>query len=122
MSLKILHLIPMGKIIRLPVAKMDEIAPGRTKVFRYGVLSGIAYNDAGTIKAYVNRCAHAGGPLMMGSNGILQCQWHGATFDPHSGERASGQAPEGSALKPIELVEEGGSLYAILELKDEFEF
>ncbi len=112
----------MPKTLKLPVAKMDEIAPGRAKVFRYGIQNGIAYNDGGVIRGYVNFCTHAGGPLELKSGCVFQCMRHHAEFDAKTGERLSGQAPEGSKLKPIELIQEGDQILALLELKDEFDF
>ncbi len=110
----------MGTIRKLPVARIGEIRPGTTAFFRYGFQQGIAYNDQGTIKAYVNFCTHAGGPVKQ-CNGVFECQRHHATFSMSTGERLSGQAPEGTALKSIELVIEGDMIYALWELKDEFE-
>lgn len=107
---------------KLPVAKVGEIPEGRTKSFRYGFQEGIAYNDNGEIKAYVNFCTHAGGPVGLEPDGRFHCRWHFAEFDPKTGERLAGQAPEGTRLKPIELVEEEGMMYAMFEIKDEFEF
>jgi len=106
---------------KLPVAKTDEIQPGKAKGFRFGFREGIAYNDNGTLKAYVNFCTHAGGPLSLVSPTTFKCRWHEAEFDPATGERRCGQAPEGTRLTPIELVTEGEQILAILELKDEFE-
>jgi nitrite reductase/ring-hydroxylating ferredoxin subunit len=107
---------------KLPVARVGEIAPEKTKVFRFGVQNGIAYNDDGVIKAYVNACPHMGGPTELQPSGVLRCRWHEAEFDPQTGERVCGQAPEGTRLKPIELVIEGEQIFAMLELTDPFSF
>lgn len=107
---------------KLPVAKVNEIPLGKTKAFRFGIQQGIAYNDGGTIKAYVNFCSHMGGPTELKPTGVLRCRWHFAEFDPKTGQRLAGEAPEGTGLKPIELIEEEGALFAILEIKDEFSF
>lgn len=106
---------------KLPVCRVGEIREGEAKRFRYGIQDGIAYNDGGTLKAYVNFCMHAGGPLDLVSPTRFRCRWHEAEFDPRTGERMCGQAPEGSKLKPIELVTEGDLVLAIWEVKDEFE-
>ena len=111
----------MGFTRKLAVAKEGEIAPGTALSFRYGFQNGIAYNDGGTLKAYVNFCTHAGGPLKLVTPTLFRCQWHEAEFDPKTGQRLCGQAPEGTRLKPIELVVENGQVMAILEMKDEFE-
>lgn len=104
---------------KIPVAKTGEIAPGRTKDFRFGVQNGIAYNDKGILKAYVNACTHMGGATQL--NGcILRCVRHHAEFDPVTGDRLAGQAPEGTRLKPIELAMEGDDIFALLVLQDDF--
>lgn len=106
---------------KLPVAKVGEIPPGRTKAFRFGHANGIAFNDGGTIKAYVNTCTHMGGPveLVSGKN-VLRCRWHQAEFNPHTGDAIEGEAPKGTRLKPIELVIEGDQISGVLELTDAF--
>lgn len=106
---------------KLPVCRVGDIAEGSAKSFRFGVQNGIAYNDHGTLKAYVNFCTHAGGPLDLVSATRFRCRWHESDFDPSTGERICGQAPEGTKLKPIPLLVEGDQVLALLELKDEFE-
>ncbi|MEO5927928.1 MAG: Rieske 2Fe-2S domain-containing protein [Patescibacteria group bacterium] len=111
----------MGFTRKLLVAKEGEIGPGTARGFRFGVQNGIAYNDEGALKAYVNFCTHAGGPLELVNPTLFRCRWHEAEFNPKTGERLCGQAPEGTKLKPIELVNENGNVYAVLVIKDEFE-
>jgi nitrite reductase/ring-hydroxylating ferredoxin subunit len=113
---------------RLPVFRLADLAEGKTISFRYGVHNGIAYNDGGVINAYVNACTHMGGTVVpvacstVGSAGCtLRCVRHFAEFDPRTGARTSGEAPEGSALKPITLEIEGDQVYAMLELTEEFD-
>ena len=111
---------------KLEIAKEGEIAEGRTKSFRFGTANGIAYNDHGTIKAYVNRCTHMGGPVELGKTKgepVFRCRWHMAEFKPGTGEAIEGEAPQGTRLKPIELVIENGMVYGVLELEsDPFSF
>jgi len=112
----------MDIVKKIPVAKVDEIPAGRTKHFRFGVWQGIAYNDNGALKAYVNSCTHMGGATEL-SDGVLRCCRHAAEFHPATGERLSGQAPEGTRLAPIELVTEGDAVFAILNVpSDPFSF
>ncbi len=110
----------MAKRVKCFVAKLDELKPGASKVFRYGFQNGIVYNDRGALKAYVNFCTHAGGPLQL-QGATFRCQRHFAEFDPKTGERVSGQAPEGSRLIPISLSVENDEIVAWVEYKDEFE-
>ncbi len=112
----------MIRPLKLPIAKVGEIGVGRTKSFRFGVSEGIAYNDRGTIKAYVNRCTHMGGPVALcQSEGkdVLRCRWHQAEFSPETGTAIEGEAPQGTMLAPIEVIEENGSLFATLTLPDD---
>jgi len=104
------------------VAKEGEIPEGRVASFHYGPMKGIAYNDSGTIKAYVNSCTHAGGRVRLCDEGTLRCEIHEAEFDPKTGDRLCGEAPEGSRLTPIEVVREEGSLFALIAINDEFDF
>ena len=119
---------------KLPVCRITDLPPGKTLSFRYGPADGIAFNDAGTIKAYLNRCTHMGGMVQLvrespvvrrqseGCEGcVFRCVRHHAEFDPKTGNRTAGQAPEGSALTPITLEMEGDQVFAILELKEDFE-
>lgn len=113
----------MTRNIKIPVAAVGEIPVGRTKAFRYGHADGIAYNDQGTIKAYVNRCTHMGGPVALGrgesGQTVFRCRWHQAEFAPETGEAIEGEAPKGTMLTPISLVEEDGKMFAILTLPDD---
>lgn len=112
----------MGITRKLPVAKEGEIGVGRTKSFRFGHAEGIAYNDGGTVKAYVNKCTHMGGPLELKNvqgRALFRCRWHEAEFNPETGECLRGQAPTGSMLTPISLIHEAGQIMAVLELPDD---
>ena len=102
---------------KILIARVGEIPPGRTKSFRFGFANGIAYNDHGTIKAYVNRCTHMGGPVeLLKDQNIFRCRWHQAEFDPASGRAVEGEAPKGTGLEPIKMIEEGGQIFALLEI------
>lgn len=109
----------------IEICRVGDIPVGKTKPFRYGVSQGIAYNDGGVVKAYVNRCTHMGGPVELATSGnasVFRCRWHQAEFNPGTGEVICGQAPSGSALTPVQIIEEGGILMAVLELSaDPFE-
>lgn len=108
----------MAIVKKIPVAKVGEIGPGQTKHFRLGFREGIAYNDAGTLKAYVNACTHMGGATKF-ERGVFRCVRHGAEFDPSTGERRSGQAPEGTRLAHVDLEFEGDDVFALLVINDE---
>ncbi len=55
------------------------------------------FNDRGTIGAVGNECTHAAFMLSEGAlldDGILECAWHGARFDCHTGDVCRGPAEE----------------------------
>lgn len=112
----------MSKTIRIPVARVGEIPVGGVKYVRYGIHQALVYNDGGALKAYVNRCTHMGGPTELARDGVLRCRWHEATFNPQTGMRLSGQAPEGTSLQMISLQTENDEVFALYEIRDEFEF
>jgi nitrite reductase/ring-hydroxylating ferredoxin subunit len=54
---------------------------------------------------------------------IFRCRWHMAEFQPETGEAIEGEAPQGTHLKPIEVLEENNIIYGLLELEqDPFSF
>lgn len=102
------------------IADVGGIPLGRTHVFRFGVNNGLAYNDNGEVKAYVNRCTHMGGPVELApSKAVFRCRWHQAEFDPKTGEAIEGEAPKGTRLTPIQTIIEGDKIYGILDLPDD---
>jgi nitrite reductase/ring-hydroxylating ferredoxin subunit len=110
----------MPIIRRIPVCKTGEVPVSSTHSFAFGPSAkGIVYNDAGTLRAYVNRCTHMGGPLDACGTEKLRCRWHQAEFDPKTGAAIRGEAPAGTFLKQIELVCEGDTIFALLELPDD---
>ena len=105
---------------KILIAAVGEIPVGRTHLFRFGVANGIALNDGGTIKAYVNRCTHMGGPVeLVNGKETFRCKWHFAEFDPHTGEAIQGEAPKGTRLAPIETMVENNNIYGLLVLPDD---
>lgn len=107
---------------KIKVAEKTEIALGRTKVFRFGPQAALAYNDNGVIKAYVNRCTHMGGPVELSSGKgapVFRCRWHEAEFSPSTGEAIEGEAPQGTRLKSIELIEENGAYFAVFKASED---
>ena len=74
-----------------------------------GKRSILLYND-GRIKAFQNICTHEDGPTKL-TGSKLVCQWHGATFDPLTGESTGRPAPTGSKLPEIPLEIKGEKIY-----------
>ncbi len=110
----------MSIIRKLFIADEGAIPLGRTQTFRCGTSNGIAYNDAGIVKAYINRCTHMGGPVeLILAKQVFRCRWHQAEFDPKTGEAIQGEAPQGTRLTQLQTVVEEGKLYALLEIPDD---
>lgn len=72
-------------------------------------LRGFIVRQGTRLRAYVNRCPHAGHMLNLRpnrffapQNDLLLCSSHGALFDPQSGECIAGPC-FGKALQPLEL-------------------
>jgi nitrite reductase/ring-hydroxylating ferredoxin subunit len=76
------------------VARMDELPLGTLKAItlRTGEKLCLAHTVAG-ICALADRCSHRDFPLSAGeltSDGLLECAWHGAQFDPATGVMLTG--------------------------------
>lgn len=69
----------------------------------------LVYNH-GKIKAFENICTHKGGKTELQEDRLV-CLWHGAVFDPLTGEALKGPAPLGSKLPAITLREQDGKIY-----------
>jgi nitrite reductase/ring-hydroxylating ferredoxin subunit len=105
-----------------PVARIDELAPGRTKKFTLRCVGreveGFVLNHDGTFYAYVNRCCHI--PMTMDwvenqflteDAAFIQCATHGALYEPASGACVAGP-PLGQCLTPIPLTVADGQILA----------
>lgn len=68
----------------------------------------VKYKDK--IKAYIDYCTHAGGPLCI-EDGKLKCKTHYALFNIETGEAETLPAPKGSKLMEIALKVEKGKVY-----------
>jgi len=92
-----------------------ELPPGRTATFRLACgasrVDGFVVNHGGTVRAYVNRCPHAGTTLDLWPNEFLSedgrwliCATHGAVFDPGTGDCTAGPcAGDALAALPVRI-------------------
>jgi nitrite reductase/ring-hydroxylating ferredoxin subunit len=97
------------------------LGPGRTARFRLRrpdgrTVDGFVVNHEGVVRAYVNRCPHAGTPLDLWPNEFytedgrhLICATHGAIFAPDSGLCLEGPCP-GARLEPLAVTRAGDRL------------
>ncbi len=74
-----------------------------------GKKSILIYNDV-NIKAFENICTHKGGPTKLQDDKLV-CLWHGAVFDPVTGQALKNPAPPDSKLPEISLREQDGKIY-----------
>ena len=92
------------------IITLDELRQSQAVDFIYKGKKSILVYNGGQVKAFENICTHKGGPTSLKKGGLV-CQWHGAIFDPLTGEALKGPAPTGSKLRPIALDERDGKIY-----------
>lgn len=85
---------------------------------------GFAVRDAsGAVRAYVNICPHRAQPVDVGDgrlwlpSGEIECQAHGARFDPRSGECTGGPC-NGRSLTPLPIEERDEAAWLANPLED----
>jgi nitrite reductase/ring-hydroxylating ferredoxin subunit len=82
---------------------------------------GFAVRYSGHVRAYVNRCPHAGteldwnpGEFFDDSGLYLICSTHGALFEPGSGRCVAGPC-RGASLEPLGVAERDGQVVLLIE-------
>ena len=101
------------------IAASEELADGGTGV-RFAIreaVNGFAVRFCGTVRAYVNRCPHAGteldwqpGEFYEESGLYLVCSTHGALFEPSTGYCVAGPC-RGASLEPLQVREREGQVF-----------
>jgi nitrite reductase/ring-hydroxylating ferredoxin subunit len=111
------------KAAAVRVARVGEIAPGRSKKFvlragRFDVECFVV-NWKGALHAYVNRCRHVTMSLDWVENrffdetgDLLLCPTHGACYQPDTGECVFGP-PVGKRLVRVPLEVRGEEVWAV---------
>ncbi|RQH07167.1 Rieske (2Fe-2S) protein [Paraburkholderia dinghuensis] len=71
----------------VPVATVDELAPGQRKLAFVDGRSIVLFNVAGSVHAIDNSCPHNGASLASGQleGCLLRCPAHGLRFDLRTG-------------------------------------
>ena len=84
-------------------------------------VTGFVVRFDGQPRAFVNRCAHVPveldwqeGDFFDLSGNYLICATHGAHYLPSSGHCVMGPC-QGKALQPLQVVEQDGNIYLLLE-------
>jgi nitrite reductase/ring-hydroxylating ferredoxin subunit len=84
------------------IVSVQQLAELQAINFTYqGKRSILLYND-GEIRAFENACTHKKGPNTLRGNKLV-CDWHGAEFNPLTGEALKRPAPTNSKLQMISL-------------------
>lgn len=113
---------------RYPIAKLDQLEEGESLNFSFDhdgeAFEGFLVNFEGDLFAYRNRCVHVpmrldtkdGGVFFSGNRKRIQCQSHGATFKPDTGECLSGpHGCPGEYLPFLALAVEEDQVYVVLQ-------
>lgn len=114
---------------RFPIARVGEIAPGKSKKFDLPVgereVPCFVVNWRGEHYAYVNKCRHVAMEMDWVENRffdedgeILLCPTHGACYAPDTGECVAGP-PFGKSLIVVPLETRGDEILA--GVPDDFE-
>lgn len=102
--------------VRVPLVAIDALPAHGLRHFRVGWRAVWVRRTAQGVTGFYDRCTHQGGALRVSGERFV-CSRHAAEFDTTTGQRLSGEAPEGSVLSPAALVVEAGQVY--LELPDD---
>lgn len=96
------------------ITSIDVLKEQKSVPFVYkGKKSILIYNE-GEYRAFENICTHKGGPTKLSTDKLV-CKWHGATFDPLTGESLTRPAPARSKLPEIKLKIEVNDIYVAQE-------
>jgi nitrite reductase/ring-hydroxylating ferredoxin subunit len=103
--------------------ELCDLRPGQSLRFPLGKVEGFAVRDCSeAVRAYVNICPHRAQPVDVGDgriwlpSGELECQAHGARFDPASGHCTGGPC-EGRGLTALPIEEREGAVWLLEPLE-----
>jgi ferredoxin-nitrite reductase len=106
-----------GSGTAIKICKVDELDPGRGRLFHVQGRQLALFSDQGNIVAMEPECPHAGGPLHEGTveNGCVTCPWHDYAF-----ELASGRCKSDSDLQAktyLTRVEDGAVWVQLIDCR-----
>lgn len=85
---------------------------------RGAAASAFVVRQGGTVRGYLNRCAHVAmeldwqpGRFFDSTGEFLVCATHGALYEPASGRCAGGPCAGRGGLRPITVAERAGAVY-----------
>jgi nitrite reductase/ring-hydroxylating ferredoxin subunit len=99
--------------MRVPLIDAASVAEGQAAEVNFFGRSVLVVRTGGHARAFMNVCAHLGGPLELADDGTsFKCQWHGACFDARSGQATCGPArPDSHLIRLPTTVEDGRLTY-----------
>lgn len=120
---------PPASAVRIPVVRAADLRPGQTAKFAWEARGrtrrGFVLNYRGTVRAFVNECAHIATGLDCLENEFfdkegryLVCAMHGALYEPDTGDCVSGP-PCGASLDPLRVEVEGEEVVVYVEVADD---
>jgi nitrite reductase/ring-hydroxylating ferredoxin subunit len=97
------------------VANLSEVPEGEARVFKIDGQEVVLCNDGGEIYALQGMCTHQDLPLDGAEvdDGVITCEWHGATFDVETGKAKS--LPATRALMVYETRIRDGKVYIVAD-------
>jgi 3-phenylpropionate/trans-cinnamate dioxygenase ferredoxin subunit len=100
------------------VAALSAVREGEGHGFDVEGVEIVLCNVDGEIYALQGMCTHEELPLDGGEieDGVLTCEWHGATFDVCSGRART--LPATRPLKTYETVVRDGAVFVLLDADD----
>ncbi len=103
--------------MKIPVCKLNEVAPGEVRKIEVEGRAPIAvFNVEGSYYCTDDTCTHGGASLTEDGHLLdetIECSWHGGMFDVRSGEPTG--APCTEALKTYKVEIDGDTVYALLD-------
>ncbi len=103
--------------VRIPLGPLAALPEGVLRRFPAGFRGVWVRRRGDVVVGYWDSCTHQAGALRPQGDRMV-CTRHQATFDAVSGERLSGEAPEGSRLSRAELRVEDGALILVMPIND----
>lgn len=95
-------------VATVAVADVDDLPPGAMLPVTVDGRQVVVANLDGTLIAIDGRCTHAAGPLGKGrivGGCLLECPWHGSTFDLSTGEVRTGPARKALARHRVHVAD-----------------
>ncbi len=91
------------------ITAVNKIKNNQIFAFEYQGQKGFLIKYQDKFYAYENKCVHRGGPIENVSGDKMVCSWHGAKYNPQTGEHLSG--PGNGTLNKIDITVKDGAVW-----------